>query len=49
MTDFEGVSRRVRIRKTRTVGALMPSAMQDLGEMRVYWRYLGSGKTRRIR
>ena len=46
MADFEGVSRRVRIRKLRTVGVLMPLAMRDLGEMRVYWRYLGSGKSR---
>ena len=35
VTDFEGISRRVRMRRLRTVGALMPLIMRDLG-VRVY-------------
>ena len=44
VTDFDGAFRRVRIRRSRTVGALMPLTMRDRG-VRVYWRCLRGGRS----
>ena len=45
VTDCDDAIRGVRVWRSRTVGGPMPLAMRDLG-VRVYWRYLRSGRSR---